>query len=349
MSTKIPYIHDAEQDIKKPTVGCTDLPKHFGGIDGNMSWATLCTFIPQALRKYMIKYIGQKLYDELCELITGEAKMTEAQQCAAQLLKDALAWYTMLIASPILNIRISDMGLMQNQSKEGAAQATNQWRYKDYLWHICQCADDHLDQLLELLQSSKDPVLAKWQQSEAAQCQASCFFNVTDDLDQYFNLGKSRRAYLQLIKHVRRADDQLERILCPTLFSNICNPMDGDKAEIKILRKLAKDYTAAKGMCIGVPKMAIVFDGDGFKVVSSSDNMDFRQNLNNQFTANAVAEMRQECCDRAEELYTDIQTYLIKHVECWPEWADESGYADEHCEDDNDMVIGSACGAVYVC
>jgi hypothetical protein len=182
------------------------------GVNLNMDFASLAPFIEQAEREYIIPVLGIQQYG----ILNNGAPQIIDQNLHAQV-KIPLAWYAKYIAIPHLLARISDLGVQEVSSKEGTSVPVRQWSSRDVRVSCLHSADTALEQLMDWMERNAIN-LPTWTNSTNYTINRELFLSRATDIQAYFDIGGSRRAYMKLKPYILRAEDEVVRPLLGDAF-----------------------------------------------------------------------------------------------------------------------------------
>jgi hypothetical protein len=258
---------------------------------------------------------------------------------ALALLQDCAAYYTAYHVLPERNGFLASMGVVQNNPTGGSAPVP-QWAYKEKRWNALANADSFLDLLLAHLEKmvvDGEAAFDPWENSSAYKVTGSIFFRQTRDLDAYLNMQGSRRTFLSLIKYLRDVEDEvITPILCTDLIAELKTQLaDGALSTANAaLMKYVWKAVANLGLVSAIPHHRITIDGDGFRVVSQTDQFDDRRNQTNSIHENAIMNLMQAARDRGNKAIADLQAFLADNTGAYPLWknspCNNGGKASSH-------------------
>lgn len=241
----------------------TIFKQYYPAINKSMSWDTILPFVKQATRTYLVKHLGQVTYD----LIAGNGTGAELEE-VRDILRFALANYTIYEALPSLNATISDMGVVEKTNENTIP--ISQWRLKTARWEALVKGDTFLDQAI-------DYIISKPGVFTAFTFTGSVFFKTTTSFQQYSTIA-GPRAFQAMLPYIREAEDALEEKLC-TFYPEVKAKL-ADTSELWMkLVHLCKRYIAHEAMMRAIPRLLLYIDGDGIKLTSSGDTFDQKSNI----------------------------------------------------------------------
>lgn len=317
-----------DTDIDVATIGDTNFQQHYSGVNTSMAWAELQPAIRQATAKYVIPYLGEEIYDDLADKFNTGAVLTTEQAKALQILQDTVAFYAIYHVLPEKNAVVASNGVVQN-TPDGGAQPVNQWGWKAKRWSALENADSFLDLLLTFLEKQVSASVAYfdlWKNSDAYTVKTSAFFRQTSQLDEYLNIQMSRRSFISLTRFMKQVE---EDVIKPTLCTDLYDAMliETPTAPNQLLLPYIRRAVAYLGAAEAVPHHRIVIDGDGFRVVSQSDQFDDRRNLTNNVHESAVQALMIRCEDQGRKAVARMIKFMEEHIGDYP------AYANSTCRD----------------
>lgn len=311
-----------------PLVAHTNFQEHYSGVNRSMAWADLTTAIRQATEKYVLPFIGLDFYNELAGLYQAGTAMSEEQERALELLQDTIAYYSIYHVLPEKNTVLATNGAVQNQP-DGGANPTPQWAWKASRWAALENGDAFLDKTLAYMEAqviANNEDFNLWKNSDAYDVKTSDFFRLTSQVDDYLNIQNSRRSFVSLVRYMRQVEeDVVKPILCTTLYDAllIADPTVPNKKLIPLVRRIV----AYLGAYEAIPHHRVVIDGDGFRIVSQTDQFDDRRNLTNNTHENAIQALKDRCEKKGNDAVKELRKFLEDNI------ADYSSYASSTCRE----------------
>ncbi len=312
---KLPFKVTAVSPSDPAQVGDTNFLAHCTGANRSMAFDELLPGIGQAVERFVLPYIGPEIYNALCNYFDAPTDETEDKDTALRLLQHTVAYYTAYHVMPERNGFISSMGMVQN-TPQGGSVPMPQWAYKELRWNVLENADSYLDLLLahlEKMVAEGVPFFDTWKDSETYKVTGSAYFRQTSDMERYLNTQGSRRAFLSLIKYFREVEEELiAPILCTDLSEELAEQLaENDLSEEnKALLPYIRKAVANLGLLAAIPHHRLVIDGDGFRVVSQTDQFDERRNQTNPVHAKAIADLSQTAERKGNKALSDLQNLL---------------------------------------
>lgn len=314
------------ENANKTTVGDSNFKSHFAQVQKNMAWETLQPFIRQATKLYLVKWIGQEMYDKVATMYdsgTPNAVQTEF----IERLQDAVAYYTMYLATPQLNLTTGDLGVGQHSDSERTFERTTQWAFKNALWNMIQQADQFLDKALEYADEQVDGGNSWFDEYAESTAWTSKYpyFPTTASLQEHIDIRDSRRTYLSMVKYSGTAfDKNLLAIIGKDMHDELVEEIQGSTltAEntllVEKIRRSLSYYTLAESL----PHMRVVLDGDGVKTVSSTDFYDASRTAGDEM----IVDLRMKSLENARMYRAEINKFLYQNADDYPTWKDSDRY-----------------------
>lgn len=314
------------ENADKTTVGDSNFKEHFGQIDKNMAWDTIQPFIRQATRMYVVDWIGLAIYEKAATLYNTGTPADEPAEFIERL-QDAIAYYTMYLAIPQLNLVTSDLGVGQHRDSDGRFDRTTQWAFKSAMWNLILQADQLLDKALQYADEQVEAEVEWFNEyaDSTAWTSKYTYFRTTSSLQEYIDIRDSRRTYLSMVKYSSTAFDKyLLAVVGAEMHQEIVDEInDSDVSEanellLPVIRKALAYYTLAESL----PHMRVVLDGDGVKTVSSTDFYDASRVAPDEM----VLDLRRKALDNAAMYRAELRNFLYDNVGDYPTWEDSDRY-----------------------
>lgn len=310
----------------KTTVGDSNFKSHFAQLDKETAWSTIQPFIRQATKLYVVKWIGQEMYDKVATLYySGSPNTVQAE--FIERLQDAVAYYTMYMATPQLNLTTGDMGVGQKSDSERTFERTTQWALKNALWNMIQQADQFLDKALEYADAQVAAGNSWFEEYSASTAWTSKYpyFLTTASLQEHIDIRDSRRTYLSMVKYSATAFDKyLLAVVGKDMHDELVEEIQGDglSAENELLvakiRRSLSYFTLAEAL----PHMRVVLDGDGVKTVSSTDFYDSSKAAGDEM----IVDLRSKSIENAKMYRAELNKFLYDNVDDYPTWSASDRY-----------------------
>jgi hypothetical protein len=295
----------------------TNFKKYYPSVNAQMAFEHLEPYIVKAVEKYLKPYLGDfyesfrtSLFVEVVAPAVRDPRIVEL----GEYLRYALANYTIYDAMPHLNTVLSDMGVMQNSNDK--AVPVEAWRYKNTRWQCLIEGDAMMDLALQYAEKHK-LFFTDYESSTL-----SVWFKTSEDLKKYFNMS-GRRAYLALEASIVEAEDKLACMIGATytdlLARYYATPhtlFDQDEKLIRKIKAFIADYALEKSLF----RISIMVDGDGLKVLSSTDGFNLRSNVLSTFGKDAGMLLKKELKLDVKSRIGDITSYLNDFASIYTSW-----------------------------
>jgi len=302
-------------------------------------WATIKIYITQAEASYIIPVISQEMYDNYNTLINDPANVSKTFEeifttpkdlSAFNFIATSLANYTLFEAFPFLNTAVGDMGVMQQNSKEGTSNPAAQWRYEGRRFAHLVNGDKFTDQLLSYLEANKD-FFTDWAASSSFTINKDLFISDSQKLNNYIGTGGSRRAYLALRPHIRMSEKKyIVPAIGQELFEEIKTQLQTNPATVsdnnKKLLPLIEEGLTWAAYFEGLPFMAVKFNGEGVQVLSTSDGINIKQMAGTEEKATA----RSTAGHNADTFLGTLKKYMLDHAADYPLFQSSTAYNNDH-------------------
>ena len=315
----------------KEKVGDSNFKDFYPAIHRNMAWGTIYPYIEQATTLFVIPWIGQEYYDALAARYQANQVTDATEVKILNYLQTAIAQYTIYHAMPSLNLVVADMGIQQPSSVEGSSTTANQWSFKTNRWTTLLNGDKFLDNAMAYLETATGPNFQAWIDSDEYDRGRSMFFRLPLQVSEYLNTQSSRRSYAALLPYLKQAEEEnLEITIGSAMLTELSSKWDQDNLSVKEkqLLSLVRKYIANQGLLEALPHLAIVIDGDGFRIVSSSDGFDDRRNLTNSNHQQSVERLKYKAQEKAARYHADILSLLYGNPDDFPTWKSSTAYRE---------------------
>lgn len=189
-------------------------------INRNTEWATLSPVVDQAERKYILPLLGKDQFEALATAYTA-GSLTGQQQALLPHVQRPLAYYAFYELLPLLMTMVSDMGVQEQESREGTSSPARQWVFQQNRDTALENADTFADALLEFLEENYNDY-PLWKNSDAFTLTKELFINTSDEYNDIVPIGRSKRVWLALRPFVRMAETEyLLHTLSEPLFNDL--------------------------------------------------------------------------------------------------------------------------------
>lgn len=246
--------------------------KDFGYPNKHVAWDSLKFAIEYAEDKYIKPILGNPQYDALVAAYTNNT-LTPQETTLLRLARKLLFNAAMYEALPHLNIWISEIGIQQNQSKEGTSHPASQAAYNEarasYSSKTTECAEA----LSVFLQENQNDYPA-WQNSSAFSRYNNLLIRDNVELSLYLSGYFSPRFYVALQPFIKTAmltwikavvmDAQIDALQL-ALSSNTLTPSD------QLLLDKVRRALAWGAFSDGIPLLSVRVDGASIYIAMIDD------------------------------------------------------------------------------
>lgn len=311
-----------------PQVGDTNFLEHYTGINRSMAWAEIAPGIRQATERFVLPFVGETFYDYLAENFNTGATLSSNLRKALRYLQDAIANYTVFHLSPERTSFFSSLGNTQTTPSDGSGQPAPQWATKSKRWAALENGDLFLDKLLAFMEQQVmlgTSEFNEWKNDPAYSRATSHFFRHTDELDEHLNMQGSRRAFISLVKYMKRIEEEeIAETLCTAQFDSLAAKYKAGtmNAAEKNLFRLVRKAVANLGLAAAVPHHRVLIDGDGFRFASQVDGFDERKSMTNSFQQEAIQSLQKAAEEKGRAALAAVRSFLKANVSDFALWAD---------------------------
>ena len=328
------YLISSENNV---SVKDTILPDFHPGIQANMKFGMLSPQLPGATREYLIPYIGRAFHNHL--VAQSEDTPSDAIEEAIDLARRALVYYVVYDTIPLMIGNLSNLGFQTMNDREGTSNNPRQWEYYNARRNTILKADKYLDQLLVFLDSNRDdPDFSLYDADAAISYRRSRVFRQVAQLDEYWNIQGSRRAWNTVTPYLNKVEKRnLRPYLGDTLFKNLAAIAD-DTARTQVqsdLLERCRDYVAEIGLVAAIPHLSCTISGDTIVVVSDTDAFEGRKTAGNS----PILRLQQDAETRAAGALQDLRKFLADNAEDIPDYTAPEAIEEEDIIDTPGAVL----------
>ena len=331
-------------ETNSSTIADSNFEEHYPSVNRNMNWRKFQPYLRQATED-VITFISSKFYDKLEQAYSGTTSPDPVMVAILEKIQDAIAYRAIYKAAPHLNVSIADMGVQQTSSENATSQPVTQWRYKALRKSSISEYYSKLDQALyQMEENIDDPFLLEFKQSSNYTDHNTAFFKTTAALGKYINVQSSRRTFLAMVPHLRRAERDLRHILCGKAFDELKadkidmvapDPVTAEYTAYKHLLDECRHYLANQALVLGLPRLRVLVQDDGIKVHSETDGFDSKNPANKEMVAQFLHRAQEDA-----HLYKhEILSYLGLNLDVFTTYK-EHGFT----ENQTPGVIGPSDG-----
>lgn len=220
-------------------------------VTGTLKIDSIQPFIEDAQNAYLREFLDETLLGELDEFVVSATipewdDFTEEEATAAitkllPYVQCALAKFSLYIASPFLDLKVTDSGFAVVQNTNLAPASTD--RVKRFTDATLKAGYDNIETLLRFLEKYKANY-PSWVAGKGYTLATRYFINSAEEFNKHVNIDNSRLKFRQLMTTMEDVEIlQVEPVISTELADVIRNSVrDGDTSEnnLKILLYLRK-------------------------------------------------------------------------------------------------------------
>jgi hypothetical protein len=301
-----------------------DLKEHYPDVNMNTPWNNLSPYMRQAIRSYVVPFIGRTLYEDICNKIQAATALDDVQAEFAERLKDVCAHYGIMHMLPKKKTIVASFGAVENNAKEGTTSSI--WGFKTTLWSLVQDADRMMDELLGFLQEMVEEgevyFIENWKDEPAYSSVSSGFFRQIGDFQKYHPINNSLRTFKTLVPFMEEVSERIILpLICQEQYDRLLTAVkdndatDAEKKLIHLVRKVVAKFTVYEA-AIGLPILA---EHDGFRVISNTDAID-RLAYDSEAIKTAIQGVREHAERSGNTAKADLVSFLISNQTDYPLW-----------------------------
>lgn len=315
-------------------VGDYNFKEHYPDVNRNMAWAELSPYIRQATRRFVLPFIGQDIYDDIADLVEAGTALNTPQQEFLERLRDAVAYYTIMVVLPKKKTIISSMGALENVATENTT-ASSLWGFKTTLWSVAQDADRSMDELLEYMEAQvkdENNYFNLWVNTDAYNVGRSDFFRTTVEFQEFQNINSSRRTFLAMLPIIKQVSKRhIIPVISQALYDEIANQIKatGLTSVNETILEYIRTAQAAWTVHYAADKLPILPDQDGFRIISNAEAVDQRA-YSAEVTQNAITAIKYSAEQDARNATADLVAFLADNAEDYPLWKDSTSNPDNN-------------------
>lgn len=333
-------------DGNSATVGHTNFLDHYPSFHKSAAWASLKPFVRQATQSYVLKYIDAATYNALATKFQDDASLDASETELLEKLQDAIAYYSVWEAMPHINVIMGDKGVQQSASPEGGSMPSSQWAFKGARWETMRKADDLLDHCLSWIESeiaADNNLFDVFKASEEYKVGKSSLFKTPAELQKYVDIRSSRRTFLALNTHIEEAAEKhVLPVICKDLWTEMVDQYRNNAltAVNKKLLPILQKVVAKWGAHQAIPSLTVVMENSGFKVISSSDGMFHRRNLENEQHLQAIKSLEYRLESDGKSAKAELFKFIYDNVDDYPLFKASDCYIDDDVDEYSPICPG---------
>lgn len=313
-------------------VGDYNFKEHYPEVNRNMSWSELTPYIRQATRRFILPFIGNDLYEDLADLVIAGTPLDAKQAECLERLRDAVAYYTIMVALPKKKAVITSMGAVENVATDGTT-GTSLWGFKTTLWSVAQDADRCMDEVLDYLEAqviAGNVYFDLWKDSDEYSAGKADLFRTTAEFQGFQNINKSRRTFVAMLPIIKQA---AKRHIIPAVskeqYDSLVTKLKANtlSADEKTLLEHVRSALAAWAVYYAADKLPILPDHDGFRIISNAEAVDQRA-YSSEVTQAAISAIKYAAEADARQNTADLVVFLHDNSDSYPLWNDSASNPD---------------------
>lgn len=323
--------------IENPSVSDVGILEHYE-FNANLQWSAIERYTIDALNNAIIPFIGLPFYNALAEKVNNDTALLQEEKDTLFFLRRAVAYYAATIFIPLKVTNTTSAGMVSNDSERVTTSTLGEVKFS--LWQTTLQADKHLDNLLGYMEkglliagitpdSETAAFFDLWKNDEAYTLATSPFFRHTVSFQKYYNIFSSRPTFLALLPHINDiCEDVIAPILCGDLYEELTTALqtgEGLTEENTTLIHHIRRAIAPLAVAKAAPVLALVTEGSGFKVVSSTEGMNKHEAAVKQHQAQ-IAALVARCQSDGEDKLNKLRKFLIDNLDKYPLYADSPCY-----------------------
>lgn len=197
-------------------------------VNGTQKLSSLEGFERDALEKYIRRYTGQALLDEIVEWYAAkdDENNTANEELEALLpyVQNAAIKFTYFLAAPSLDLQITEQGFVV--ANTGNISPASKDRVSTFRQSLESLAWDAVESLLKFLEKNKEDY-DFWTESDAYTIQTGLFINTAEEFNKHVNIDDSVLKFLEMKQTI---EDVEFLSVYPEISSELA---EGIKEEIK--------------------------------------------------------------------------------------------------------------------
>lgn len=293
-----------------------DIKNYVPAIHRNMAGNTLLPFIQDAEWHELIPFIGQDLYDDL---IANPG--TGNNPALLPYVKATVAWFAYYRALPTLRTVMADMGLQQQNDREGTSQPANEEQYTTALWNALRTGYDKLEVLLWQFLKPNAADYPLWEAWSGSSLVSDLFLFSPKLFQEYHPLQTpgALETWLKLRPIMRRIElYYIKPVLCDDLFAELKTQIADDtvSAENAIILEFVREAVAAYTVVEAAAKLNLQLTARGARAKNATDSKYSRPSITDRDYEHLY---QSENGDIARAMAT-LKAYLAAHAADYPLW-----------------------------
>lgn len=297
--------------------------RNYVALDKNMVADTLLPYRNDAELTYLRDLLGNAFYTELANAYAAAsnniADMSPAQQALMPYVQRTLTHYTLLLALPLLQTHIGEMGLRQDRSEH--SDPAPRWMQEKMMMSTLRAADQHADKLLEYLEGVAAS-FPTWANSPANTKKSGYIVYSTTIAAKHIDINSSRRVFLKLWPKIKEIESKhVIKLIGANQYNEIVTELQAGtlSANNKKLTDLIEPIVAKRALFMQLPFMRVQLDGGGVFVYSGTDDL---IKLGQLASDADIKILRHQLMDADEFGYLhdeeELNQYLLDNIDTYP-------------------------------
>jgi len=285
----------------------TDQVKQFVRMNASVLKTSFLPYEPEAREKYLVKYLGETLHDQLLDYANEEklpafidtAYKTDLFKNLCYLSQAVTAKFTLYIASPHLDLHLSEQGFIVTMNQNSAPASTA--RVEASTKALFEQGYSAIEALLNFLEKHNE-LIESYKDSKAHVLSKKNFITTTADFEQYVRINGSRYRF---IEEIQPEMDNVEITKIEPLISTaLANKLKKDRSSLP--PKAADFYDIIKRAIANTVEATLT---DGQKEPRKKETLTFYSN-------HYLAMIKQHLDDNAQDYpeYRASTVYVNRHT-----------------------------------
>lgn len=293
-----------------------EIKNHLSTVQKNINFDTWKAYIQTAERSYIIPHISKAQYELLNAAHNAvPTTLTAIQTELMSYIQPAIAHYTLYLIFPLLNISVSEQGIVQNQGESFAT--ARQSDAQEARRESIKLADTLLDEALLFLESNKAQ-FPTWSGSTAYTLSKELLINSAEQFNKYIPaINNSRRAYLRLRPEIQNTENlHIAKTISPALLAEIKTQLLAGTvtANNQKILDLAIPALAHLTMYEALPALSAVISQDGIITFSSYQ----LTNRESEIANDKILYLRKKHEDNGKTYLAELRGYLDHNASLYP-------------------------------
>lgn len=299
----------------------TDLKRHII-VSATFDFAKVLPFAKRVERKIILELIGQGQYDSII-VHTFVPEDTAPINQVKELLEEAVANYSLLLAMPTINVLITNSGTKTSENKEAA---NADWKEKrDLSRSLLKTYNEAIDDAFQIMEENVED-FPDWKVSKYYTVFKDLIVQQTMIFNDYFSIQKNRQTFLALKPAMREVEDQYFKAMLGAETLALLKTKSEDSIILdaqELAQKACVAFTVAKAALTGT----FAFTESSFTVASDQMPWEKQSELSKE-DRNDLKKDRQQA---GEEYLKTLKKIVVANPTLFPAYQDkaEAGITDK--------------------